>query len=105
MTTAEKLKERFDGSDATALLEILQMWKDDPDRLLAVFTSGLWSLEPQEAVNGLRRFSANLRTAGDVLGDTEDGRHFVHLGCIVDSYLDLADLLDLGERPDQAIMN
>ena len=104
MTTEEQLQGHFDTDDIGALLEVLRMWKDEPDRLLGVFTGGIWSLEPREAVDGLRKFSANFMVASNALGDTEDGRHFLHLHYVVNSYLDLIDMLDL-ERPDPTILN
>jgi len=102
MTTAEKLHEFFDHKDISALLEMLQMWKEEPENLLGVFTEGMLTLDLHDAEDGLRKFSANLKAAAEALGDTEDGRHFSHLCCIVNSYM---DLLDLRQDTPQSILN
>jgi len=102
MITKEKLQEHFDGKDISALLEVLEMWKSEPDKLLDVFTTGMLALECQDAEDGLRKFSANFKAAADILGDSEDGRHFAHLYCIINSYM---DLLDLRQDTPQTILN
>jgi hypothetical protein len=102
MTTEKKLQAHFDGQDISALLEVLQMWKNEPANLLDVFIEGILTLELQQAEDGLRKFSANFKVAADVLGDTEDGRHFSHLYCVVNSYM---DLLDLKQDVPQNILN
>jgi len=102
MTTAERLHDFFNGEDISALLEVLQMWKEEPEQLLGVFVSGMLSLDRRTAEDGLRKFLVNFEAAADVLEGTEDGGHFSHLCCIVNSFI---DLLDLRQDTPQAILN
>ena len=41
MTTKERLQKYFDGKDISSLIEILEMWKENPQNLLNVYVSGM----------------------------------------------------------------
>lgn len=102
MTTQEKLQQRFDGKDIGALMEMLEIWKTDPDRLLSVFVAGMNALSDEDVLSGLRRFSANFTAAAETLEGTEDGTNFNHLRAIVDSYL---EFLDFEEEKAEPLLN
>jgi len=101
MTTKERLQKYFDGKDISSLIEILEMWKENPQNLLNVYVSGMLTFDYKEAKSGLIEFSNIFNAVTDALCDTEDGKHFYQLYCIIESYIDILDW----QKKSKSILN